>query len=311
MIRKQFYLLGGAVLLLAILVFFKYDRSQPEQKMDLSAEKIPTLQDWRKKYPGIKSLVFEANPQELPANFPHPGRTTQEYFSYPEDGWSIGFVPEQIGASHALHHADIIDPSRPNFFCTAGVPNVLTATGDELTSGFMPLGYGYPIKKGSKLMVSLMYHNENAEPLSGVHAKLTFYYLPKSKGSLTDTVPLFFDVVGPCLWGEYTIPPNSSHVKKMEPEYVVQKPGRVILMGHHMHRYAKSLEFLINGKVVKSFQVPKSDEGERLIFPKYLPKNLRLNVGDRVGMRATYDNTTSYPLEAMAEVLFFLVPDKK
>ncbi len=313
--KKRFNRLAIALIFILILAGiagikkYKTD-NQNRLPLDITEEKPTTLEDWKKQYPQLKKYVFETKPINLPANLQHPGMMLVDDFKLPQKAWVIGFEPEVVnGPPDLLHHVDLID-SGYSYFCKGRMPNIIVASGEELNEGFAPLGYGYPTRNGNTVS-SIMYHNEHPDPHSDVRLRLTFWYLQEKDTTLKNHFPLFLDVLGACQWGDYFIPPKSSKVNTLNPAYVVEKSGKILLIGPHAHHYAETFEVLLNGRLIKSLNLEHDEKGEdKHAIPIIRPKNLYVKKGDKLQLRVTYNNTTDSEIDAMGQAMFYIAPDQ-
>lgn len=200
--------------------------------------------------PESNELHFIVGPVSLPASAGHghghadAGRTLIDSVRMPFDASLYGFSYEVMDTSgrslptEMLHHLNLIDPEHRELFLP--ISQRLVAVGKETGAQSMPwLLFGYPVRAGQRIVVSTMFHNPTGEDHDGVIVLFRFQYVKKGRPwPLFRVYPFQIDVAFPAGDKDFDLPPGPySHSYEGSPVL----PGRIMVIGSHMHEYAESI----------------------------------------------------------------------
>ncbi len=167
-------------------------------------------------------------------------------------------VPRQV-----VHHLNLIDPGHRELFLP--ISQRVGAIGGE--TGAQDLGtvakyiVGMPLKQGQQVVVSLMLHNPTGKDIKGATVRYYWKYLPGGRPwPLLGLQPFQMDVSFPAGDKSFDIPPGESS-KSWEGKPSV--PGRVMVIGGHLHELATSLRFedVTNNRLIWEGKPHTDEEG--------------------------------------------------
>ena len=192
--------------------------------------------------------------------------------------------------SHLLHHVNFIDPTSRELFLP--ISRRVAAAGRETGSVRMPwLLFGYPLRRGSPVVVAAMLHNETATDYSSVTLR---YRLLASKPNrpwpLLSVYPFQMDVLFPHGDKSFDLPPGRS-VRSYDASPAI--PGRVVAMGGHLHDYATRIAFedVSTGDVIWEAAPKLTADGALYSIPLGM---LWRKFGARLHPERTYRVTVEY-----------------
>ncbi len=208
-----------------------------------------------------EEFVVVIGPVSLPAGGAHEHGAHGAVFPpvqtvrFPFDAYLYGFEYEVVDGTGrslpygVLHHMNHIDPDRRELFLP--ISQRIVAVGMETGSQSMPwMLFGYPVSAGQRMVVSVMLHNPTSETYEGVSVRFHLKYV-KADGPwpLFDVYPFQLDVAFPVGDKSLDLPPGLS-TWSYDGSPVL--PGRLMVVGSHMHEYAKSitLEDITEGTLI-------------------------------------------------------------
>jgi hypothetical protein len=222
----------------------------------------------------------------------------------PHDAYLYGFDYEIVDrAGHRLpgnllHHLNLIDPTHRELFLP--ISQRMLAVGTETGAQSMPwLLFGYPVSKGQEMVVSVMMHNPTEQEYSGVSLRLSLKYVPAGKPwPLFPVYPYQMDVAFPAGDKAFDVPPGRfSRSYEARPAIA----GRLMVIGGHLHPYAKSLKFedVTAGRVIwegRPIEGPKGDLAGVSIGRLYRTMGVKIFPDHTYRVTVTYDNPTGQTL---------------
>src|SRR6185436_4902482 len=187
-------------------------------------------------------LLMELPPVDLPAG----GMVKQpaSLAEFPVDG-SIYAVRAEIVDVHGrqlpldlLHHMNVMNPSERELFLP--ISRRILASGRETGEIRFPwLLFGSPIRAGERILANAMVHNPTMENYHGVHVRLVLSYVPDHRPwPFFAVIPWQLDVGFPVGDKSFDLPPGRS---ERSYEGSPQIPGKLIVIGGHMHEYGKTI----------------------------------------------------------------------
>lgn len=196
-------------------------------------------------HPDEGMLEFVIGPAAVKVGGPHL-RFPIQMTRIPVDGWLHGFQWEITDAQgnkepdDLLHHVNFIDPDHRELF--APIPRRMLAAGRETLKQEMPRILGYPVEKGTRVLISAMFASPHDHDYSGLYLHVKVYYTPKGKGFIEprDVYPFYVDVMGPVGPKSFAVPPGHTE-KSWEGKPAID--GRILAIGGHMHDYATQMRF--------------------------------------------------------------------
>lgn len=269
-----------------------------------------TLEDWKQTDAGMKhfAVTFSPSVDHIGSGW-HESFTISGWSEFPESGWVVGFAPSVKSRGHILHHTNLINISRENPFCE-GVYYPFFASGKELSSGFLPKGYGYRVEKGERIAYAGMFHHasKKVQHRKGIEiGRIEIFYLPDTGSKLRSVEPLFLDVVGACKYGEFAVSPGTTTLNSPD-GLALPSAYRIIKAGAHMHDYGKQVTLLANNKSLFTAEATIDATGKLLSMPVIAPARKTLPAGTALTMQAEYFNTSGATTteKGMAQFLLFL-----
>ncbi len=192
-------------------------------------------------------------PVDLPAGGAGQGHAAHqmvyppvETVAYPVSGYLTGFrfdvsdrdghpVPNQV-----VHHLNFIDPDHRELFLP--ISRRVAAAGGETGPQSMPwFLVGLPVRQGERLVVSSMLHNPTGTSYTGVTVRFTMTYVKSGRPwPLFAIHPFQVDAAFPFGDKSWDLPPGASS-RSWDGKPAV--PGRILIMGGHLHEYATRLRF--------------------------------------------------------------------
>lgn len=265
-----------------------------------------------------RELVLELGPVDLPSGghdaIQQPPPLQAEV---PADGFIQGFQVELVDASGApvprqvIHHVNVMQPDRRELF--APVMLRMLAVGQETEDVRLPWFFGVPLRQGTRLLVTAMYHNPTGTSYSGVRLRLRLAFRPRSEHpQATAVMPFYLDVVPHGGFHSWDLPPGRSE-RSWEGKPALG--GRVVGLGAHLHRYGVllRLEDVTEGRVVWEARPVVDSAGEITSLPtrQFPVDRPRLDARHTYRVTAVYDNPTgeTIPDGAMGALGGALIPD--
>ena len=118
------------------------------------------------------------------------------------------------------------------------------ASGDERTPIISPPGYGYFVGRENWHMIWEL-ANHNVTPQNGLHIEMTYNWVPATTPGMTRLEPVWLDM-NQCGTSEIRVPQGPS---TRTYNWTVNRPGRVIGAGGHVHDGGINLNVATNGQV--------------------------------------------------------------
>jgi hypothetical protein len=118
------------------------------------------------------------------------------------------------------------------------------ASGDERTPIIAPPGYGYFVGRENWHMIWEL-ANHNVTPQNGLHIEMTYNWVPATTPGMTRLEPVWLDM-NQCGTSEIRVPQGPS---TRTYNWTVNRPGRVIGAGGHVHDGGINLNVATNGQV--------------------------------------------------------------
>jgi hypothetical protein len=293
-----------------------------------SSREGPAFDDWSglehtaiTKGPNRGELVLELPPVDLPA-----GTVVDEPASvgeFPVDG-SIYALHAELVDDHGrhlpaelLHHMNVMDPSERELFLP--ISRRILASGMETGEIRFPwLLFGAHVQAGQHVLANAMVHNPTNVGYHGVRVRLVLSYVPANRPwPLFSVYPWQLDVAFPVGDKSFDLPPGRSE-RSYEGSPAV--PGKVIVIGGHMHAYGRSIEFwdATTGKLLWHGEPAPATAGQASAVPVgklYSLTGLGLHItpDHRYRVRVIYDNPTGQTIAngGMGVVGGLFKPDRK
>jgi hypothetical protein len=217
--------------------------------------------------------------------------------------------------SQLLHHFNLIDPDHRELFLP--ISRRMIAAGKETGEMAIPrLIFGFPIKRGERVLASAMVENLTDTSYHGVRVRLILRYTRDSRPwPLFAAEPFQLDVAFPVGDKSFDLPPGKS---SRSYEGLPAVAGKIVGIGGHVHELAQRIEFVdaTTGDVIYSATPRTNARGEIVGVPV-----ARLYSWNRIGVRIIpthryrvtvyYDNPTGkvIPDGGMGVVGGLFVPD--
>ena len=162
----------------------------------------------------------------------------------PVDVWLHGFSWSVVDGqgrelpAELLHHVNLIDPDRRELFGPAA--RRVVAAGRETSAFRTPSLLGYPLARGTRLLVTAMFANPfpDSVPHAELRVRLHFSPRPRRGPEPLAIFPFHMDVMGPVGIKSFPVPPGRT-VKSWEGSPAADV--RVLALGGHMHDHARLL----------------------------------------------------------------------
>jgi len=266
-------------------------------------------------------LVLELPPVDLPA-----GTVVEQPASvgeFPVDG-AIYALHAELVDEHGqhlpaalLHHMNVMDPNERELFLP--ISRRILASGMETGEIRFPwLLFGARVRAGQKILANAMVHNPTGVGYHGVRVRLILSYVPANRPwPLFSVYPWQLDVAFPVGDKSFDLPPGRSE-RSYEGSPAV--PGKVIVIGGHMHAYGQAIELwdATTGKLLWRGEPAPAPPGEASAVPVgklYSLTSLGLHVtpDHRYRVRVIYDNPTGHTISngGMGVVGGLFRPDRK
>jgi hypothetical protein len=159
-----------------------------------------------------------------------------------------------------LHHMNVIDPDRRELFLP--ISHRMLAVGKETGAQSLPEWLiGYPIKRGTEPVITVMLHNPTHSDLQGVYVLLTLEYEDALEWTpVFGAYPFQVDVSFPAGDKQFDLPPGRS-IFSWDGSPAME--GRILALGSHLHDHAEKirLEDLTAGEVIWEGYPVVDDEG--------------------------------------------------
>lgn len=246
-------------------------------------------------------IALLVGPVDLPFTGGHHGgeagmiQPPLETISLPLDGYFYGFRFDVVdGAGNqvdpgVVHHLNLIDPDHRELFLP--ISQRISAVGGETGGQKLPwMGFGMPVQKGQRVVVTAMLHNPTGKDLTGVTIRFYWQYVKTGRPwPFVQFQPFQLDVAFPAGDKSWDLPPGPSS-KYYEGKPSV--PGRVLAIGGHLHEHATSLTFedVTAGKRIWEGKPTIEDGVETRLAIGYLYKTL----GAKMDTSHTYRVTVNY-----------------
>lgn len=317
--KQRFTILGAVVLICAVLLLIQ--ARPPFQKaktIRVISNTLPTLAPHE--HDDKKNQVGDVGHAEYLYGY----ATTTEDLWVTDITFSVHNAPMSV-----VHHSGLFSiADTPDSECP-GNQNIhwYSLRGSDSPSGWtFPRPYGIFLPKGTAMHNLTMLHN--ARPPAGrggtyhdVSTEFVLTVLPSGAGrtvpvraidiALQDQPYCYQSKEGPT----FTVPANTPDYKR-EPtsaeldrgRYVFAQNGRIIGADAHTHSWEGGgpIDFLLNGKVLRTYTPERNEEEGRLWLMPAPPLSQAVHAGDAVSITALYHNPGKEPvLGAMGIVLFY------
>jgi len=251
----------------------------------------------------VEPLVHEYGPFEL-----KPDRL-QQYppimeFTFPEDIWLVGYEvrmtdPHGQRLARELQCHTFLGTSMPAHHVHEEVVGIFS---DGYTEEFeLPVGYGIFFKGGEKILWNPMFNNRNDAPkMASMRLTLNVVRARNLNFKLTPLKTTFRSLRSP---GDiYYVSPGKD---VRETTFKLPFTGKIHAMGTHIHPYGVSIQLynVTKNEMVWTALGKKDERGNLVEMPKF-ESSSGYSVGkdDEFKLIATYENTTTKPVDAMAGV---------
>ena len=295
-----------------------------------NADPVPppaSSDDWS----GLERATITKNPErdelvlELPAVDVPAGTVVDQAASvgeFPVKG-SIYALHAEVVDDHGqrlsndlLHHMNVMDPSERELFLP--ISRRILASGMETGEIRFPwLLFGSPIRAGQRILANAMVHNPTTVDYHGVRVRLVLSYVPDHRPwPFFSVIPWQLDVAFPVGDKSFDLPPGRSE-RSYEGSPAV--PGKLIVIGGHMHEYGKTIEFwdVTTGKLLWHGEPAPAPRGEPSAVPMgrlygLTGIGLRITPTHRYRVRVIYDNPTgqAIPNGGMGVTGGLFMPDR-
>jgi len=215
-----------------------------------------------------------------------------------------------------LHHMNVMNPAERELFLP--ISRRILASGRETGEIRFPwLLFGSPIRAGERILANAMVHNPTAVNYHGVHVRLVLSYVPDHRPwPFFAVIPWQLDVGFPVGDKTFDLPPGRTE-RSYEGSPGV--PGKLIVIGGHMHEYGKTIEFwdVTTGKRLWHGEPAPAPLGEPSPVP--LGKlygltglGMRITPTHRYRVRVIYENPTGHTISngGMGVVGGLFMPDR-
>lgn len=250
-----------------------------------------------------QQVVIEVGPVDIPARTtaPHQRELTYQLGDSPVTGWVHGFTVRLVDARGQavprlrLHHIVIARPASRELFLP--ITQRFLGVGQETRDLRFPAWLvGTAVYAGEPLLVNTMLDNPTDTTYPGVRVQLVIHYTRRRP--LLEVSPFSIDAMFPLGEKVFDLPPGRSvHAWEGSPAV----PVRLLLVGGHLHRYARWIELsdVTTGEVIWRARPDTDHTGAVTRMPVQL---IRLGLGrtllptHRYRLAALYDNPTGRPI---------------
>jgi hypothetical protein len=273
------------------------------------------------KDPQRNELIMELPAVDLPA-----GTMVDQAASvgeFPVNGSIYAFHAEIVDehgrrlSNDFLHHMNVMDPNERELFLP--ISRRILASGRETGEIRFPwLLFGARVRAGERILANAMLHNSTMMSYHGVRVRLVLSYVPEKRPwPLFSVLPWQLDVAFPV--GDKTFDLPAGHSERAY-EGSPAVPGKLIVIGGHVHDYATTIEFwdATAGKMLWHGEPVAPTPGQPASVPMgKLYSLMRIGVSvlpsHRYRVRVIYDNPTGHtiPDGGMGVVGGLFMPDRK
>jgi hypothetical protein len=265
-------------------------------------------------------ITLRFGPVNLPAhagmNVPQPPMAS---WTASANVWFTAYHPRLTDASgHALpgrllHHVAVFDQGNRNYLCPSQPEHIFGAGGEMTNWPAMP-GLGYRVRKGDRISVRAMFHNDEPVSYPQTYLEIKVQYQPVEPGGpqLMGVRPVWFDVMG-CGESAYDLKPGPNVTAH---NFTLPTNGRLIGVGGHLHDYGRELVLrdLTRHQKIATLDAKLDPDGRLMSIPIAVfadTGGLELSKGDDVRVTAVYDNPTGHLLRegAMGIAVGYLIPE--
>jgi hypothetical protein len=273
------------------------------------------------KTPDRNEMIMELPAVDLPA-----GTVVDQAASigeFPVDGYIYALHAEIVDgqgrrlSNDLLHHMNVMDPAERELFLP--IARRILASGRETGEiRFPKLLFGTRVRAGERILANAMVHNPTMANYRGVRVRLVLSYVPEHRPwPLFAVVPWQLDVAFPVGDKTFDLPPGRTE-RSYEGSPAV--PGKVVVIGGHMHDYGRTIEFwdMTTGKLLWHGEPAPTRPGEPDAVPlgkmyRLTRLGLHITPDHRYRVRVVYDNPTGHtiPNGGMGVTGGLFLPDKK
>lgn len=266
-----------------------------------------------------RTLSIRTQPVHIPANTKpvnlKEGKMNtvevSEEVVVPEDGWITTFNLGVSGAPESsLRYGWLMDTSQPDPYCTSSPARVVFVMSLEKTSGEkFPPGYGYFVKRGTKLRVQGGFANLTQSDVAAASMTVHLSFVPRSSGEeYGNTYPLFLNAECDSL---FILPPLAKNfTKRLGHTFTVPMDGRIVLLGSHAHDYVTEMLLTLNGQELWKTSAIHLPNGTNLGNPVYVaPFNgVPVKRGDVLDLVQKSTSQKDGPAAAMSSMYIHILP---
>jgi hypothetical protein len=269
---------------------------------------------------GQNQLIMELPAVELPA-----GMVVDQAASvgeFPVTGSIYALHAEVVDArgqrlsNDLLHHMNVMDPAERELFLP--ISRRILASGRETGEiRFPKLLFGARVRAGERILANAMLHNPTMQDYHGVRVRLVLSYVPEGRPwPLFGVIPWQLDVAFPVGDKTFDLPPGRSE-RSYEGSPAV--PGKIVVIGGHMHDYGKTIEFwdATTGELLWHGEPEPTRPGEPNAVPlgkmyRLTRIGLHITPDHRYRVRVLYDNPTGHviPNGGMGVTGGLFMPDR-
>ena len=296
-------------------------RAVPIPRADSSRDWSALERTTISKDPQRNELIMELPAVDLPA-----GTMVDQAASvgeFPVNGSIYAFHAEIVDehgrrlSNDFLHHMNVMDPNERELFLP--ISRRILASGSETGEIRFPwLLFGARVRAGERILANAMLHNSTMMSYHGVRVRLVLSYVPEKRPwPLFSVLPWQLDVAFPV--GDKTFDLPAGHSERAY-EGSPAVPGKLIVIGGHVHDYATTIEFwdATAGKMLWHGEPMAATPGQPASVPMgKLYSLMRIGVSvlpsHRYRVRVIYDNPTGHtiPDGGMGVVGGLFMPDRK
>lgn len=199
-----------------------------------------------------------------------------------------------------LHHMNVMNPEERELFLP--ISRRLLASGKETGEIRFPwLLFGARVRAGERILANAMLDNPSDVSYHGVKVRLVLSYVPDNRPwPLFSVVPWQLDVAFPVGDKTFDLPPGRSE-RSYEGSPAV--PGKIIIVGGHVHDYATTIEFwdATTGKLLWHGEPVVPAPGQPAVVPAGKMYTLT-RIGQpvtpthRYRVRVVYNNTSGHAI---------------
>ncbi len=256
------------------------------------------------------SVPAHTKPVDLKAGKMNTIQVDQE-ITVPEDGWITAYSPTVNGAPESsLRFGWLMDASQADPYCTSTPQRVVFVMSLEKTAReTFPPGYGYFVKRGTKLHVTGGFANLTDTDFDAASITSNLTFVPRSSGKeLGNAYPLFLNAVCDSL---FVLPPRAhDYTKHLGHKFIMPMEGRIVLLGSHAHDFVTEILLTLNGQELWKTSAIHLPNGTNLGNPAYVaPFNgVPVQKGDVLDLVQRYTNQKDAPAAAMSSMYIQILP---